>query len=74
MEDKHLRSGARAGNLGGAENSAIPGDSDSAGERNLGVEGAGLTHLSHHHNIHAGGRWVGDVLFAWEIWSERREA
>lgn len=67
MEEKHLRSSARAGDLGGAENSAFPGDSDSAGEGNLGVEGAGFPHLALHHNVHARGRWVGDILFVREV-------
>lgn len=67
MEGNHLRSSARAGDLGGAENSAVPGDSDSAGEGNLGMEGAGFPHVALHHNVHARGRWVGDVLFVQEL-------
>jgi len=59
-----LRGSACARNDSGTEDFVVPGDSDNAGEGNVGVEGAGLFHLSDHDNVHRSRGGVGDVLYA----------
>ena len=60
--NNNLRGFAGTGDISGTELDAVPGDMDSARERDLGAEWASVFHISLHRNVHRSRRGVDNIL------------